>query len=74
MILANILTLGGAYLMFQQRKMGFWIYLMGTAIFVLSPVIVFGASNFMSLGMTFLYGLVGVVFAVLYSLNLKHMR
>jgi hypothetical protein len=74
MILANILSLGGAYLMFQQRKMGFWIYLLGTAIFILSPIIVFGATNLMSLGMTFLYGLVGVVFAVLYALNLKHMR
>jgi hypothetical protein len=74
MILANILSLGGAYLMFQQRKMGFWIYLLGTGIFILSPVIVFGATNFMSLGMTLLYGLVGLVFAVLYALNLKHMR
>jgi hypothetical protein len=74
MILANILSLGGAYLMFQQRKMGFWIYLLGTGIFILSPVIVFGATNFMSLGMTLLYGFVGLVFAVLYALNLRHMR
>jgi hypothetical protein len=74
MILANILTLGGAYLMFQQRKLGFWIYLIGTGIFILSPVVVFGATNFMSLGMTLLYGLVGLVFALLYAMNLRHMR
>jgi hypothetical protein len=73
-ILANLLTLGGAFLMFQLRKLGFWIYLAGTGIGILSPILVFGATNLMGIGMTAVYGFFGILFAVLYSLNLKHMK
>jgi hypothetical protein len=73
-ILANVLTLGGAFLMFQLRKPGFWVYLGGTLLAILSPVLVYGASNLMSLGMTAIYGFFGVIFVILYSLNLKHLK
>lgn len=73
LLMANILTLGGAYLMFQQRKQGFWMYLVGTALAVLSPLIIYGASNVVSVMMTVALGFVGVIFAVLYAMNLKHM-
>jgi hypothetical protein len=73
-ILANLLTLGGAYLMFQLRKPGFWVYLAGTGLAILSPILVYGASNLMSLGMTAVIGFFGIIFVVLYSLNLKHMK
>jgi len=73
-ILANILTLGGAFLMFQLRKMGFWVYVAGTGIAIITPLVVYGASNLMSIGMTAVVGFFGILFAVLYSLNLKYMR
>lgn len=73
-ILANILTLGGAFLMFQMKKMGFWAYIAGTSIAIITPLVVYGASNLMSIGMTAVVGFFGILFAVLYSLNLKYMR
>jgi hypothetical protein len=73
-ILANILTFGGAFLMFQLRKYGFWIYLAGTAIGILGPIMVYGVSNLMSLGLSAIAGFFGILFAVLYSLNLKYMK
>ncbi|MCU0379860.1 MAG: hypothetical protein MUE58_01595 [Chitinophagaceae bacterium] len=73
-ILANILTLGGAYLMFQLKKPGFWLYLAGTAVAVLAPIMVYGATNIMSIGMSAVIGFFGILFAVLYSLNLKYMK
>lgn len=73
-ILANILTLVGAYVMFQLKKYGFWIYLAGTAFGIITPILVYGASNWMSLGMSALAGFFGIIFAILYSLNLKHMK
>jgi hypothetical protein len=73
-ILANILTFGGAFLMFQLKKIGFWTYVAGTGIAILTPIIVYGASNLMSIGMTAIYAFFGILFAVLYSLNLKYMR
>jgi hypothetical protein len=73
-ILANLLTLGGAYLMFQLKKIGFWVYLAGTGIAIVTPLVVYGPANLMSIGMTAVIGFFGVLFAVLYSINLKYMR
>lgn len=73
-ILANVLTLGGAFLMFQLRKPGFWVYVAGTLVGILSPILVYGASNLMSLGMSALVGFFGIIFIILYSLNLKYLK
>ena len=73
-ILANLLTLGGAFLMFQLKKIGFWVYLAGTGIAIVTPLVVYGPANLMSIGMTAVIGFFGVLFAVLYSINLKYMR
>jgi hypothetical protein len=71
---ANVLTLLGALLMFQLKKTGFWVYLVGTVLAILAPIIVYGATNLLSLGMTMIYGFFGVLFVVLYAVNLKHLR
>jgi hypothetical protein len=71
--IANLLTLGGGILMFRLRKAGFWLYIAGTAVLVATPAIIFGAGNLLSLGMTMGSGIVGILFIVLYSLNLKHL-
>jgi hypothetical protein len=73
-MLANVLTLGGAFLMFQLKKIGFWVYLAGTGIAIVTPLVVYGPANLMSIGMTAVIGFFGVLFAVLYSINLKYMR
>jgi hypothetical protein len=73
-VAANVLTLLGGLLMFQLKKTGFWVYLVGTVCAILAPVIVYGASNLLSLGMTMVYGFFGVLFVVLYAINLKHLR
>jgi len=72
-ILANLLTLGGAWLMFQMRKPGFWVYVAGVAVSVIGPLAVYGTGNLLGLGMTLWVGFFGILFAVLYSLNLKYM-
>jgi hypothetical protein len=60
--------------MFQLKKPGFWLYLAGTAVAVLAPIMVYGATNIMSIGMSAVIGFFGILFAVLYSLNLKYMK
>jgi hypothetical protein len=72
-IISNIITLGGALLMFKLRKVGFWAYVLGIAILVATPMIIFGTNNILSLGMTLGLGFVGILFIVLYSMNLKHL-
>jgi hypothetical protein len=71
--ISNLLTMGGGILMFRLRKAGFWLYIAGTVVLVATPAIIFGVGNLLSLGMTMGSGIVGILFIVLYSLNLKHL-
>lgn len=70
---SNLITLSGAFLMFRLKKAGFWLYVAGTLMLVVTPVIIFGPGNLFSLGLTFLFGIIGILFIVLYSLNLKYL-
>jgi hypothetical protein len=73
-LLASLLTLGGGLLMFQMRKPGFWVYVLGTALSVMAPLLVFGVDNIVGIVMGSGTALVGVIFCVLYASNLKLMR
>jgi hypothetical protein len=72
--ISNMITLSGAILMFRLRKIGFWLYVAGTAVLVATPLIIFGVSNLLSLGLTLGFGIVGILFIVLYSFNLKQLQ
>lgn len=70
-IFSCLLTLGGAILMWRLSKNGFYLYLAGTIIAVATPIIVIG-------GMIGMIGaasnaFVGLIFCILYGVNLKHM-
>lgn len=66
----SFLTLIGAGLMFTLRRVGFWVYVVGTVFGIVVPVTLagFGALN-VSFGVFF-----SVIFIGLYWLNLKNMR
>lgn len=69
--IASILTLLGAILMWGLNKKGFFLYVFGILVSVLAPLFIYeglvGAAA--SGGAAF----IGVIFCVLYGLNLKHM-
>ena len=73
-LISNLITLGGAIMMFRLRKIGFWMYIAGTMVLVATPLIIFGVSNLLGLGITFGFGVVGILFIVLYSINLKQLQ
>lgn len=73
-LLASALTLIGAVLMFRLNKTGFWVYVAGTVVGVAAPMMIFGSSNLISLGILAFSGFIGILFVVLYSLNLKYME
>lgn len=72
-IMAAVITLAGGFLMFQQNKKGFWIYVLGTLVSVVAPFLVFGMTNFIGVLMGAMSGFVGIIFCVMYAVNLKHM-
>lgn len=72
-LIADILAFAGAFLMFNLRKVGFWVYLLHVAIAIIAPLAVYGTNNMVvNFGMAGLAA-VSILFSVLYSLNLKHM-
>ncbi len=72
-MITNILTLFGAFMMFRLKKIGFWIYVVGTLAFAAVPFWVYGLSNPLAYGMVMFFALIGVVFVLLYARNLKYM-
>lgn len=73
-IVASVLTLLGAILMFGLKKAGFWLYLLGTIISIVMPIVIYGAGNFVSMITVIIAAATGIVFVILYGLNLKHLR
>jgi hypothetical protein len=71
-ILASILTLIGALLMWNLRQVGYYVYIGGTLVLVVGLAMVFGGLvGALAAGAS---GFIGVLFIVLYGLNLKHMN
>jgi len=64
----------GAFLMWQLKKRGFYFYLAGTVIGIISPFIIFGASNLIAIISSAAFGFFGLIFVILYSVNLRFMK
>ncbi len=69
--ISNLLTLLGAILMWGLNKKGFWLYAIGTAIIIFAPIFIYG--GFMGAAAGGVYAFIGILFCVLYGMNLKHM-
>ena len=71
-IISCLLTLFGAFLMWQLKRVGYFAYVAGILVMVIGMALVFeGLVGLAVAGMT---GFIGVVFIVLYGVNLKHMK
>ncbi|WP_128545708.1 DUF2127 domain-containing protein [Larkinella soli] len=68
----NLLTLIGAVLMWNLRKVGFYVYVAGVLVAVVTPFLVYeGFMSALSFAGT---AFISAIFVVLYALNLKYMR
>jgi hypothetical protein len=72
--LAALFCLAGAFLMWQLKKKGYYVYIAGTLIGIISPFIIYGSNNMMSVISSIMVGFVGIIFVILYGVNLKDMR
>lgn len=70
--ITSIITLIGAILMWGLRKTGFYVYVAGALAAIIAPISIFGgfAGAMASGGAAF----AGILFIILYALNLKHLR
>ena len=72
-LIASLLTLAGAILMWNLRREGFFIYILGVIVSLLIPFLLFG-NDLIAVGATSFNNFFGLVFIALYALNLKSMR
>jgi outer membrane murein-binding lipoprotein Lpp len=72
-IITALLCLGGAFMMWNLRKKGFLLYLAGTLIGIAIPFLLFG-NNLLGIGISVISGFFGLVFCILYAVNLKDMK
>lgn len=73
MMISGLITLAAALLMWNRRKIGFYFYVLGILALLIPPFIIFKGTllgGFMSM----VEGFFGVIFCVLYGLNLKHLK
>ncbi|HRO46795.1 hypothetical protein [Agriterribacter sp.] len=73
-IIASVFTLLGGILMFGLKKTGFYSYVLGTAIGIAGPFIAFGGGNFLTILSSSFIAFIGILFVILYGLNVKHLR
>jgi hypothetical protein len=73
-VASDLLCLIGALMMWFLRRTGYFIYILGTILGIAIPIALFGASNLIALGFSIFVGFFGLLFIVLYGLNLKSMR
>jgi hypothetical protein len=71
-ILASLFTLFGALLMWNLRSIGFWVYVAGTLISIIAPLIIYQGNILGGLS-AILIGFIGLVFIVLYAINKKQL-
>lgn len=69
----NAISVIGVYLMYRKRKIGFMVY-SGVQSLMLGLPILFGGYSSFSLGVTFVFGFITMVFIVLYASQLKYLE
>jgi hypothetical protein len=69
--IANILTMIGAILMWGLNKKGFWLYIIGTAVVIFAPMLIYG--GWIGIASAGIMAIFGILFCVLYGINLKIM-
>jgi hypothetical protein len=73
-IIAAIFCLLGALMMFKLKKIGYYIYLLGTLIGIAAPFIIYGGTNLLAIASSLVIGFIGIVFCIMYGVNLKEMK
>ena len=73
-MLAAVLCLAGALLMWKLKKTGYYLYIIGTLVGIVSPFIIYGSDNIMSILSSVMVGFIGIIFVILYGVNLKYMK
>ncbi|MFT7346567.1 MAG: hypothetical protein ACI9CP_001019, partial [Cryomorphaceae bacterium] len=62
----------GAFMMFKLRKTGFWVYVLAKVLGLIA-VLAFLGVNVLTIIVVSFAGFIGLIMAILYAVNRKHM-
>ncbi|MFT6353173.1 MAG: hypothetical protein ACI83L_001900 [Cryomorphaceae bacterium] len=71
-LLVALLSAFGAFLMFKLRKTGFWVYVLAKVLGLIA-VLAFLGVNVLTIIVVSFAGFIGLIMAILYAVNRKHM-
>ena len=71
--ISGIMTLVGAVLMFKQNKKGFYLYVAGCFLSIITPYIIYPDNMIIKMGLAFTL-FISIVFTIMYAFCLKEMR
>lgn len=71
-LLLSAISLLGVWMMWNLRKMGFWLYVLASVASLIMPIVFLGGGLMTFLSVGFM-GVIAIIFIVLYAVNLKHM-
>ena len=69
----NAISLIGVFLMWQFRRIGFWVYLTAQVLMLMNPIL-FGGYSILTVSATLFYAFLSLVFISLYSTQLKYLN
>ncbi len=73
-IIGALFCLAGALMMWRLKRIGFYSYIIGVIIGIVSPFIIYGSDNLMAIISSIGVGFIGMVFIILYGVNMKYMK
>lgn len=69
-----VFCLLGAFMMWKLKRTGYYVYILGALVGIVVPFLIFGTENIIAISMSVITGFFGLLFIVLYGLNLKSLR
>jgi hypothetical protein len=70
-IVANLMCLFGVMQMWKMKKMGYYVYVLGQLVAIITPIVLVGGGLFG--GIMIVMAIFPIAFIIMYGLNLKHM-
>lgn len=71
-IISCLLTIAGAFMMWNLNQKGFYLYIVGILVMIIGSLMIY--DGFMGAIAAGAAGFIGILFIILYGVNLKHMH
>ncbi len=72
-LISSLLCLFGALIMWHLKRVGFYVYTIGTVAGIILPFYMFGSNFLTNISAGFL-GFIGILFVIFYAMNMKSLK